>query len=337
MESTKENLRKNKSTKEKVMDVLYLNKGKAVSGEEISEILGISRASVWKHINSLKKEGYIIESKSGSGYTLIGKTGEGLTSYDIKKNLDTAFIGQNVEYFETIDSTNSYAGNIAEKSPEGTVVVSQEQTKGRGRTGRKWISKEGEGIYFSVILKPEIPVVKASFLTQVAGCAIVETLVNMGIDALIKWPNDIILNGKKIAGILTEMRAEIDCISHIIVGIGINISGREFDEEIRKKATSIEKEGYKLDRCEFLQMFFTNFEKRYIEFINGESQGVLEILREKSAVIGKEIYLVNGSEREKAEALDIDENGNLKVKTESGEEKTVFTGEISVRGRDSYI
>lgn len=328
---------KKKSTKEKVMDILSNNTEKHISGEEISEILGISRASVWKHINSLKKEGFDIESRTGTGYILKGKTGDNLTPYEIKKNLNTEFIAQNVEYFTTIDSTNTYAGKIAEKSPEGTVIIADEQTAGKGRTGRNWVSKEKEGIYFSVILKPEIPVVKASFLTQVAGAALVSALNKLGVDAKIKWPNDIILGNKKIAGILTEMSAEIDRIFYIIVGIGINLYNTEFDDEIASKATSILKEGYKLDREDILKNFFDEFEKMYLDFISGKTEDIIKILVGKSVVVGKEVYIVNGSNKEKVTAVDIDGDGNLVVESEGGEKKTVFTGEISIRGLDSYI
>lgn len=328
---------KSKSTKERVMDILSNSQEKYISGEDISEKLGISRASVWKHINNLKKEGFDIESRSGMGYALKGKISNNLTPYEIKKNLNTEFIGQNIEYFETIDSTNMYAGKIANKSPEGTVVIANEQTKGKGRTGRRWISKEEEGLYFSLILKPEIAIVKASFLTQLAGAALVSAFENMGIDAKIKWPNDVILNGKKIAGILTEMSAEIDRIFYIVIGIGINLYNENFDDEIKEKASSLLKEGYKVSRKDFLQEFFKEFEAMYREFLCDNRNEVLDILRKKSAVIGKEIYVIDGKKRKKAKALNIDSYGNLEVRFEDGEEKTVFTGEISIRGLESYI
>ena len=328
---------KNKSTKEKVMDILSECGEKHISGEEISEKLGISRASVWKHINNLKKEGFDIESRSGTGYRLRGKTGDNLTPYEIKKNLDTKFIGQNIEYFETIDSTNIYAGKVAGKSKEGTVIISDEQTAGKGRTGRKWVSKQKEGIYFSLILKPEIPLIKASFLTQVAGAALTAAFEKMGVDVTIKWPNDIILNGKKIAGILTEMQAEIDRIFYIVVGIGINLYNENFDEEIIHKATSVLKEGHRIEREELLKNFFEEFEKMYVAFLEGDNREVLKKLREKSAVIGREIYVVNGDDRRKAEAKDIDDDGNLVVEFEDGKVETIFTGEVSIRGMESYI
>lgn len=326
-----------KTSKEQVLDILIENMDIHISGESISQQLGISRASVWKHINSLKKEGFEIESKSGIGYILLGKTDSSLTSYEIKRGLETEFIGQNIEYFKSIDSTNTFAKNIAPKSDEGMVIISDEQSSGKGRVGREWISKENEGIYFSIILKPDIDIMNASFLTQVAGAAMVSSLEKMGVESTIKWPNDIIVNGKKISGILTEMSAEIDQISYIVVGIGVNLYNQSFEEEIESKATSLKKEGYDIDKKEFLQKFFLEFEDLYKEFLSGDKESTISILREKSAVLDKEVYIIDRTGKTKVYARDIDENGNLLVEKENGSIETIFTGEISIRGLESYI
>ncbi|MEG0250764.1 MAG: biotin--[acetyl-CoA-carboxylase] ligase [Peptostreptococcus sp.] len=326
-----------KTSKEQVLDILIENTSRHISGETISQQLGISRASIWKHINSLKKEGFEIESKSGIGYILTGKTDDSLTSYEIKRGLETNFIGQNIEYFKSIDSTNIFAKSIALKSDEGSVVISDEQVSGKGRTGREWISKRDEGVYFSIILKPNIPIMRASFLTQVAGAAMVSSLKKMGVESLIKWPNDIIINGKKVAGILTEMSAEIDRISYIVVGIGINLYNENFDKEIESKASSLKKEGYIIDKKEFLQTFFSEFENLYKKFLDGENKSTLSILREKSAVLNKYVYIIDGNQKIKVYAKNIDENGNLLAEKENGNIETIFTGEISIRGLESYI
>lgn len=326
-----------KTSKEQVLDILIENMDIHISGESISQQLGISRASVWKHINSLKKEGFEIESKSGIGYILLGKTDSSLTSYEIKRGLETEFIGQNIEYFKSIDSTNTFAKNIAPKLDEGMVIISDEQSSGKGRVGREWISKENEGIYFSIILKPDIDIMNASFLTQVAGAAMVSSLEKMGVESTIKWPNDIIVNGKKISGILTEMSAEIDQISYIVVGIGVNLYNQSFEEEIESKATSLKKEGYDIDKKEFLQKFFLEFEDLYKEFLSGDKESTISILRKKSAVLDKEVYIIDRTGKTKVYARDIDENGNLLVEKENGSIETIFTGEISIRGLESYI
>src|SRR3712207_4802965 len=195
------------------------NKDSYMSGESISDELNISRASVWKHIKTLEKEGYKIESKTSQGYRIVGKLDTANPSYEISYKLATTYIGQRVEYFKTIDSTNIYANKIAHQSPEGTVILSDEQTRGKGRIGRTWVSEQNKGLYFSIILKPSIPIIEAPFITQVTAAALVKTFEDLKIETSIKWPNDIIYKDKKVSGILTEMNAEIDSISYIVVGI----------------------------------------------------------------------------------------------------------------------
>ncbi|EFD05718.1 biotin--[acetyl-CoA-carboxylase] ligase [Peptostreptococcus anaerobius] len=326
-----------KSTKEKIINILIDNKDKYISGESISEKLEVSRASVWKHIKNLEKEGYQIESKTSQGYKLIGRTDTANPSYEISHRLKTSFMGQRVDYFKTIDSTNIQANKIASQSPEGTVVLADEQTKGKGRIGRTWVSEQNKGLYFSTILKPDIALMQAPFITQLVAASLTKTFLDLGIEISIKWPNDLIYKGKKVAGILTEMSAEIDHISYIIVGIGINLYKKDFEDEIKDKATSFANEGIEIDRIEFLRKFFPNFEDLYEKFKAGDKRECLDILRSRSAVLGREVYKIKEGERVKVFARDIDDMGNLIVEHESGQVETVFTGEISIRGLDSYI
>ena len=246
-------------------------------------------------------------------------------------------MGQEVYYFDSIDSTNIYANTIANQASEGSVVVSKEQTQGKGRSGKVWVSDNDQGIYFSTILKPSIPISRASFLTQVAGAALATSLERLGVVCQIKWPNDLVLNGRKIAGILTEMRAEIESISYIIVGIGVNIGPKTFEESISTVATSLANEGYQIQDLDLLRAFFIDFEDLYEDFKNKDYTRILGILKDKSAVLGKEIYLIRDGQKDKVFAENIDEYGNLIVRNELGFLEEVFTGEISVRGLDSYI
>lgn len=324
-------------TREKVINMLIDNSDKYISGEYMSDILGLSRASVWKHIKALKAEGFDIESKAGHGYRLHGKEKRGLSSYEIKHQLKTSYMGQEVYYFESIDSTNIYANTIANQAPEGAVVVSKEQTQGKGRSGKIWVSDYDQGIYFSTILKPSIPISRASFLTQVAGAALATSLEKLGVACQIKWPNDLVLNGRKIAGILTEMRAEIESISYIVVGIGVNIGPKTFEESITTVATSLANEGYKIQDLDLLRAFFIDFEDLYEDFKKRDFSRILGILKDKSAVLGKEIYLIRDGQKDKVFAENIDEYGNLIVRNELGFLEEIFTGEISIRGLDSYI
>lgn len=324
-------------TREKVINILIDNSDKYISGEYISDILGLSRASVWKHIKALKTEGFDIESKAGHGYRLDHNKKKGLSSYEIKHQLKTSYMGQEVYYFESIDSTNIYANTIANQAPEGAVVVSKKQTQGKGRSGKIWVSDYDQGIYFSTILKPSIPISRASFLTQVAGAALATSLEKLGVACQIKWPNDLVLNGRKIAGILTEMRAEIESISYIIVGIGINIGPKTFDGAISNVATSLANEGYQIRDLDLLRTFFIDFEDLYEDFKKRDYSRILGILKDKSAVLGKEIYLIRDGQKDKVFAENIDEYGNLIVRNELGFLEEIFTGEISIRGLDSYI
>ena len=246
-------------------------------------------------------------------------------------------MGQEVYYFESIDSTNIYANTIANQAPEGAVVVSKKQTQGKGRSGKIWVSDYDQGIYFSTILKPSIPISRASFLTQVAGAALATSLEKLGVACQIKWPNDLVLNGRKIAGILTEMRAEIESISYIIVGIGINIGPKTFDGAISNVATSLANEGYQIQDLDLLRTFFIDFEYLYEDFKKRDYTRILGILKDKSAVLGKEIYLIRDGQKDKVFAENIDEYGNLIVRNELGFLEEIFTGEISIRGLDSYI
>ena len=324
-------------TREKVINILIDNSDKYISGEYMSDILGLSRASIWKHIKALKGEGFDIESMAGHGYRLHRKEKRGLSSYEIKHKLKTSYMGQEVYYFDSIDSTNIYANTIANQASEGAVVVSKEQTQGKGRSGKVWVSDNDQGIYFSTILKPSIPISRASFLTQVAGAALATSLERLGVACQIKWPNDLVLNGRKIAGILTEMRAEIESISYIIVGIGVNIGPKTFEESISTVATSLANEGYQIQDLDLLRAFFIDFEDLYEDFKNKDYTRILGILKDKSAVLGKEIYLIRDGQKDKVFAENIDEYGNLIVRNELGFLEEVFTGEISVRGLDSYI
>lgn len=324
-------------TREKVINILIDNSDKYISGEYMSDILGLSRASIWKHIKALKGEGFDIESKAGHGYRLHRKEKRGLSSYEIKHKLKTSYMGQEVYYFDSIDSTNIYANTIANQASEGSVVVSKEQTQGKGRSGKVWVSDNDQGIYFSTILKPSIPISRASFLTQVAGAALATSLEKLGVACQIKWPNDLVLNGRKIAGILTEMRAEIESISYIIVGIGVNIGPKTFEESISTVATSLANEGYQIRDLDLLRTFFIDFEDLYEDFKKRDYSRILGILKDKSAVLGKEIYLIRDGQKDKVFAENIDEYGNLIVRNELGFLEEVFTGEISVRGLDSYI
>lgn len=321
----------------KIIEVILNSGENFVSGEELSKKLGISRTAIWKHINILRKEGYDIESVNKKGYRLISSTNDLLNAENIYHNLKTDYVGKKVIHLESVDSTNDYLKKIGKEVQEGTVVISEEQTRGKGRLGRSWQSQSKEGIWMSIILKPEIMPYKAPFLTLIAGAAIVKTLNNLKVPAKIKWPNDIIINNKKVSGILTELDAEIDRINYIIVGIGMNVKNLNFDKELEEKATSLYKENYYLSRVELVSKILYEFELLYKDYIeNNSKERTLKICRQYSAIINKEIYIIKDNEKQLVECIDINNNGNLIVKN-NNEIQEILSGEISIRGVEGYV
>ncbi|WP_026895573.1 biotin--[acetyl-CoA-carboxylase] ligase [Clostridiisalibacter paucivorans] len=328
--------------KEKIIKYLKDNKESFMSGQQISEKLGISRTSVWKHINQLKAEGYDIKSFSRKGYKLMDIP-DILTEGEIKDMLNTKFIGKHIVHFDTVKSTNVKSKELAEEGAlEGTVILSEEQIGGRGRLGRDWISPKGKGIWMSVILKPNIDPIHASKITQIAAAAVYDGIKNIGLDPGIKWPNDIVLNEKKVCGILTEMSGELNKINYIVVGIGINVNLNENDipNEIKDKATSILIEkGSKEDRKKLVSNILNKFEILYDEFIeSGKLTETIDICREGSVLLGKEIRILSqGKEKDRAMAVDIDDNGQLIVEYRDKRREKLFSGEISIRGINGYF
>lgn len=328
--------------KNKILEELKSNSGQAVSGEEISRKLGISRTAVWKHIGRLRSEGYNIESQTNSGYKLLGSP-DLLTLNELEPFLDTDFIGRNVVYLDSIDSTNVYAKRRAEEPfKEGTVVIAEEQSEGRGRLGRHWVSPRGKGIWMSIMLKPDIRPADAPKLTIVAAYAVANALLNCcSLEARIKWPNDIIAGGKKLCGILTEMSAEADEIKYVVIGIGINanLGIEDFGPEVSSIATSISIEsGRDISRKALVASVLQEFEKVYKDFAEaGSIKFLLDEYKNKSAVLGKEIRVISRKEEIIGLAVDISEEGHLVVRSGDGSVREVMSGEVSVRGLYGYI
>lgn len=323
--------------KNKVIEFLKNNQDNYVSGEEISKMLGVTRAAVWKHIKSLKDMGYNIESASKKGYKLV-MSPDILTYNEIKEYLDTDFVGRNIYHFDELDSTNSYAKSVAEQlEGEGHVIITEKQINGRGRLGRQWISQNNKGIWMSIILKPKIDIYDVSKITQVAAASVNKAINNLDIHSLIKWPNDIIINNKKVCGILTEMNSEINIINYIIVGIGINVNhdDGDFSEEIKDIATSLKIQTHnKIKRNELVAKILNYFEEYYKEFVQGNFGVTLNMCRENSYVLHKYINIIRNGSITVAKAIDINDNGELVVEYNDGNVDTVLSGEVSVRLKD---
>ena len=324
--------------REKILKVILDNEKEFISGEELSKKLGISRTAIWKHIRILRSQGYNIESVNKKGYRLVDEPTDLLNPQNIYRNLKTKFIGKNVLHFETIDSTNDYAKKIGNELRDGSVIISEEQTKGKGRLGRVWESKAGEGIWISIILKPNIIPNKAPFITLIAGASIVKALNILGVDAKIKWPNDITINNKKLSGILTELSAEIERVNYIVVGIGMNVKDTDFEEELKDKATSLYKENYNVSRIDIVKEILCQFEKLYLDYIEkDDKKEVLDICRQYSAIINKEIYVIKNDQKELVDCIGINEEGNLIIKNKDGKLEEIMSGEVSIRGVKGYV
>lgn len=313
--------------KDKILEKLIKNKGKPVSGERLASELSVSRTAIWKHIKVLKDEGYMIDSSTNIGYSL-NETPDTLAPGEIKAGLKTKVIGKDIKYFKETESTNIIAREIAASVGEGTIVIAESQTAGRGRMGRKWISPEG-GIWISIILKPKIEPVYAPRITLLAGVSVAKTMQGFGLPAKIKWPNDILINGKKVCGILTEIGAEVDIIDYLVVGIGIdaNVDTGTFPEEFRDNSTSLEKEmGHKINRVEFVQKLLEEFEALYTKFQKDGFPQILEEWRNMSATIGQWVKITVQARTIYGEATGVDNEGALILETGEGHLEKIVAG-----------
>lgn len=325
--------------KKQILKELYKAKDEYISGERLSTKLGVSRNAIWKNIVNLKKEGHIIESARNRGYRLLSSDLE-ISQTDLQVSIGTKKIGKKILCFDEIDSTNNYAKKIACKEEHGTVIIAERQTAGRGRRGREWVSPRNEGLWMSIILKPAIPSSEASKLTQIAALSVCNAIRELcKCEALIKWPNDIVINGKKICGILTEMTGELGEMSFIIVGIGININTREFTEDLSAIATSLLIESKtEVSRKELFLKIMEKFEKYYESFIENVSlESIVPELRKYSALVGKEIIVVRGNKEIYARAKDITSEGELLIETSDGGKKVLNSGEVSIRRKSGYV
>ncbi len=313
--------------KKEIVRLLKESEGSPVSGQEIGEKLGITRAMVWKYIKALRKEGFDIRSSPKTGY-ILDSSPDRIDPGELKKILQTSLIGKDIRYFSELESTNSTAREIASNVSEGTVVIAETQKKGRGRMGSEWQSIAG-GVWLSLILKPAIPLENVSKITLVAGIAVTNTLRNMDISARIKWPNDVLVNGKKICGILTEVSAEVDKVDHVILGIGINANVKLSDlkYEIRKNSTSIVNEtGNTVDRTVFLANLLYELEQQYIRFETKQFADIVDEWINLSDTIGREVRVTTPHKLIEGKAVGITERGALVVLDKNKKRQEIIAG-----------
>lgn len=318
----------------RILELLRRQEG-FLSGEDIGRELSITRAAVWKGIKKLREEGYEIEAVTNRGYRLTNPE----TMYnkrELEQGLKTKTMGQTIYFYEETDTTNNRARELAlEGAPEGTLVVAEKQTAGRGRRGKVWESPLGTGIWMSLVLRPQIAPAEASVLTLLCGLATAEAVeAETGLSADIKWPNDILINGKKAVGILTEMDCEMSEVHFVIPGIGINVNTASFPPEIAEIATSLYLEcGKTVSRRRLVHKVLERLEEHYETFLRtGSFAAMLEDYRKHCITLGKEVHVL-GREPFFAEALGITPEGELLVRrADNGKEEVVFSGEVSIRG-----
>lgn len=325
--------------KEEILRLLRSADG-YISGQELCNRFGVSRTAVWKAINQLKEAGYEIEAQQNKGYRLMAAP-DLMTEAEIKSLMHTEWVAKEVLYFDTIDSTNTKAQELAEKGyPSGTLVVADKQESGKGRRGRSWVSPSGTGIFMTLMIKPDINPNNASMLTLVAALAVAKAITSVtGEEALIKWPNDIVVNSKKVCGILTEMNAQFDYINHIVVGIGINVHNESFPDEISQMASSlmIEAGGKRFHRAQIIAETMSYFEQYYDTFL--KTQDLSALVREYDELLvnmNKAVRVLDPKEPFDGKAMGITPKGELIVETWESR-KLVSSGEVSVRGIYGYV
>jgi len=325
--------------KEQILHVLR-TAGTYVSGQALCEQFGVSRTAVWKVVQKLQEEGYDIEAVRNRGY-LYREGGDIYNAAEIGRRMNTAWAGRNLVFLEQVDSTNNEIRRQAEQgAPEGTLAAAVEQTAGKGRRGRHWTSPGGGGVWMSLLLRPDFAPEYASMVTLVAALAVREGIYRAsGLECKIKWPNDLVLDGRKVVGILTEMSTEEDYIRYVVVGIGINVGAKEFPEEIRATATSLGLHTEEpVNRAKLVCAVMEAFEKYYGIFKETLDLSKLrEEYNRELANLGREVRVLAPGQEYDGIAQGIDDAGELLVKVPDGTVRRVVSGEVSVRGIYGYV
>ena len=326
-------------TKDEVLSFLK-ESGKPVSGQEMSRMLGISRAAVWKAIEQLRRDGYEISAGTNRGYQLAHSP-DRLTREGVLAALGEHPWKNYVQVFDSIDSTNTYARQLAAGgAPEGTVVVADHQTAGRGRRGRSFLSPSGVGVYLTVLLRPQVRPEQILHLTAMVGVAACNAVERVsGLRPGIKWTNDLVYGKKKMSGILTELSVEAETreTSYVVSGIGLNCGEDEFPEELRDMATSIKMEtGKPVDRCELAAELIRELERMNRGLFTEKEIWLRQFARD-CVTVGQDVKIVRGDEVRFAHVDGIGPDAELLVTYPDGAKDTVSSGEVSVRGMYGYL
>ena len=320
----------------KVLSFFQTHDSEYLSGQDLSDVLKISRVAVWKHIKKIQTLGYKIESKQKLGYRLVDDT-EKLLPWEIIRDLKTKNIGKRVYYFEELDSTQNFAQQIAaDKKENGTIVIAEKQTSGRGRLDRKWTSPKG-GIWFSLIIHPKFDVSSSTLIPILSAVALSKSIKKiLGVETEVKWPNDIILNGKKVAGILVDASVQANNIDYLILGIGINfdIDTKKLEKRLSKTpnfygVNSLRGNNNKTPPKILLKEFLFQFEKNLSSLDKGEKAKIVKEWTKKAAGIGRKITINTSSGKISGISQGIDTDGALKIKTKKKIER-VLVGDVDL-------
>jgi len=321
-----------KNAQEEILRLLREKAGQFVSGEEFSQSMGVSRTAVWKQIRHLRDLGYTIEAVTSRGYRLAG-TPDALIPSVIQAGLETRLIGREIVYHEATDSTNLRAHELGEAgAAEGTVVVADGQTAGKGRLGRSWTSPPGVNLYLSVLLRPPILPYHApqlSFLSAVAVARAVEETT--GLAPNVKWPNDVLLGGRKVAGLLNEMNAEMEGIHYVILGIGVNLNMRseQFPSDLRYPATSLALEkGAPISRAAFARSLLRHLDRLYALYLDAGFSPILRAWESFFNLIGRQVEVDCQSRRLQGSVEGLDEDGALVVRLPDGQLEKILAGDV---------
>ena len=304
-----------------------------ISGEELGKRLQISRTAVWKHINKLRGMGYQISSSTRKGYSLVSVP-DLLLPEEIETGLDTEVLGRKIVYYHCLNSTQDAAKQLAGQGEgEGTVVIADTQTHGKGRQGRRWSSPPRQGIYLSIILRPELKPSDALQIPLIAGVAVTQAIEKATpLSPRIKWPNDIIIRGKKAGGILTEMSAEMDGLNYVVLGIGLNVNNLIFPKEIAQIATSLAEQcGGHVSRVKLLRLLLGELESLYRQFTTFGFEPIRERWKALSNTIGAWVELSETEGKKvKGKAIDIDLDGALILQKKDRSIRKIFAGDVSL-------
>ncbi len=328
------------STRHQLIDLLFTNKHQFVSGQKLADALSISRNAIWKHMKELEKDGYTIEAQARKGYRIVGVPSK-MSENTLKWGLNTDWLGKTIIHKESVASTQWIAHELARNgSAHGTIVIADEQTDGKGRMDRSFHSKSGKGLWMSLLIRPQILPYLAPQLTLLTATVLAETLDDLyGIQAQIKWPNDVLIEEQKAAGILTEMHAEQDQIQYVIIGLGLNVfhQKEDFQEDLVRKATSLQlhtKE--EVDLQQLAQAILQTFEQQYALFIEGGFDDIKEKWEKYGYKIGELISITTMKESWTARFLGIAEDGALITQKDGEQPKRLYSAEIEWFSSPNY-